>query len=155
LTERYRFAVGTFDNWPQLSSVLEDLSVREFVFHSFNCLAIKQVFSGKIILAPSQQPVAIEQLVFSGQLEEICCTLGPLATCLRASIEAGATNLKDGLGLWLIPRHATYLQNSVAAGKILLWLEIVDPNQEVSACQSLLANSSGTVGVHDFVMGSR
>jgi hypothetical protein len=98
--------------------------------------------------------VAIEKLAFSGQPEKICCTLGPLATCLRASIEAGATNLKDGLGLWLIQRHAVYLQTAVVEHKILLWLEVPKSDQEVSGCQILLANSSGPVGVHDFAMRS-
>jgi hypothetical protein len=157
LNERltFRFAVGAFGDWQQLSAVLEDLRDREFVLQNFNCLALKQVFSGKVILTPSQQPLAIERLVLSGQPEEICCTSGPLATCLGASIEAGATTLKDALGLWLIPRHAAYLQSSVEDRKILLWLEVPDSDQERSACQSLLATSSGPVGVHDLVLGGR
>ena len=148
----FRFAVGAFDNWQQLSEALEDLRGREFMLQSLNCLALKQVFSGKVILTPSQEPVAIERLVFSSQPEEICCTSGPLATCLCASIEAGATNLKDALGLWLIPRHAAYLQRTVEERNILLWLEVPDSDQERSACQSLLATSSGPVGVHDLVL---
>jgi hypothetical protein len=151
---RIRFALGTFDDWQQLSAVLEDLRDREFVLQSFNCLALKQVFSGKVILTPSQEPVAIERLAFSGQPGEICCTSGPLATCLCTSIKAGATTLKDALGLWLIARHAAYLQRAVEERKILLWIEIPDSDQERTACQSLLATSSGPVGVHDLVLES-
>jgi hypothetical protein len=150
----FRFAVGTFDNWQQLSTVLEDLRLRGFILHSFNCLALKRVFSEKVFLTPSQKPVPIETLAFSSQSEDICCTSGPLATCLLASLEAGAKNLKDALSKWLIPKHAIYLERTLGEGNILFWLEVADPDEERSACQSLLATSSGLVGVHDFVLGS-
>ena len=63
-------------------------------------------------------------------------------------------NLKDALSKWLIPKHAIYLERTLGEGNILFWLEVADPDEERSACQSLLATSSGLVGVHDFVLGS-
>jgi hypothetical protein len=157
LTDRLilHFAVGTFDNWQQLSTAFEDLRLREFVFHSFNCLALKQVFSGRMVVISSLKSVAVQSLTFSSGPEEICCTSGPLATCLHASVEAGATNLKDAFGLWLVPRHARYLERAVEERKILLWLDVADTDEERSACQSLLKTSSGLVGVHDIILGSR
>lgn len=62
-----------------------------------------------------------------------------------------ASSLMDALALWLLPRDAAYFQDAVEAGDIQLWVRIVDANGERGACQSLLAFSSGSVGVHDLV----
>ena len=60
LTEqpKLRFAVGTFDSWSQVREALRDLRARGLVLDSFNCLALKRLFSGKTIMAPDQEPVA-------------------------------------------------------------------------------------------------
>ncbi len=66
LTEqpKLRFAVGTFDSWPQLREALRDLRVRGLVLDSFNCLALERVFAGKTIVAPNQEPVAVDTCPF-------------------------------------------------------------------------------------------
>ena len=84
----------------------------------------------------------IEKLAFFGQTG-VFCTSGPLATCLKVSVEAEAKNLKDAFSLWLMPKHAAYFQSEVQGGKILLWIEVADADEEISACRSLLATSSG------------
>jgi hypothetical protein len=146
-----RFIVGTFDTWQRVTAALDDLRCRGIVLSSFNCLALKRIFSGKIILAPSQDPVLIEELGFSGHAEPICCTPGPLARCICTAVKGGAATLKEALGFWLIPRHAADLQAAVEKSKILLWLEIADPDEERISCLCFLACSSGPVGVHDLM----
>jgi hypothetical protein len=154
LTEqpKLRFAVGTFETWPQVREALHDLRVRGVVLDCFNCLALKRAFSGKTIVAPKQEPLSVQALPFPDSAELIACTAGPLADSLKARLDSGASNLKHALGLWLIPRHAAHFQDAVQAGRILLWIRVVDGDDERSACQSLLAHSLNSVGVHDLVL---
>jgi hypothetical protein len=154
LTEqpKLRFVVGTFDNWPQVRDALRDLRTRGLVLDSFNCLALEHQFGGKIILAPDQEPVAVQTLPFAQSSEAMACTQGPLADRLMERIGSGARSLKDALGRWLIPRHAVHFQNAIEAGKILLWIRVTDADDERRANQSLLAHSSNSVGVHDLVL---
>jgi hypothetical protein len=37
-------------------------------------------------------------------------------------------------------------------GKILFWIRVADANDERRTCQSLLAHSSNSVGVHDLML---
>ena len=154
LTEqpKLRFAVGTFDTWSQVREALRDLRARGFVLDSFNCIALKRLFSGKIIMAPDHESVAVQALPFPSSSELIACTSGPLANCLMERLASGAPSLKHALGLWLIPRHAAHFQAAVQAGGILLWIRVADADDERRAYQSLLAHSSNSVGVHDLVL---
>ena len=154
LTEqpKLRFAVGTFDSWSQVRDALRDLRVRGLVLDSFNCLALTHLFSGRTILAPDQEPVAVQALPFSGRSAAIACTSGPLANRLMERLAAGASSLRDALGLWLIPRHAAHFEDAVHAGRILLWIRVADADDERLAYHCLLAHSSNSVGVHDLMM---
>lgn len=154
LTEKpnLRFVVGTFDTWPQVRDALRDLRARGLVLDSFNCLALARLFAGKTIVAPDHKPVDVEALPFVGSCESMACTSGPLADRLTERIGSGAQSLKDALGRWLVPRHAAYFQDGVLAGKILFWIRVADAADERRACQSLLAHSSNSVGVHDLML---
>ena len=149
---KLRFAVGTFDSWSQVREALRDLRARGVVLDSFNCLALKRLFSGKTIMAPDHEPVAVEVLPFPSSSELIACTSGPLANCLMERLASGASNLRHALGLWLIPRHAAHFQDAVQAGRILLWIRVPDADDERRAYQTLLTHSSNSVGVHDLVL---
>lgn len=146
-----RFAVGTFDTWEQLRDGLHDLHLRGLTLPSFNCLALQRLFAEKTIIPPFQEPMRVQELVFPDNRELISCTLGPLADCLAERLRSGAPSLKDALGHWLLPRHAAHFQEAVEGDKILLWIRLADADDERRSCQSLLASSSGSVGVHDFV----
>ena len=91
-------------------------------------------------------------LPFPQSSELLACTSGPLADCLMERLSSGAHSLKDALGRWLIPRHAAYFQNALQAGKILFWIQVGDAADERRACQTLLAHSSNSVGVHDLIL---
>jgi hypothetical protein len=153
LTEaKLRFAVGRFESWSQVREALRDLRARGLVLGSFNCLALKRLFSGRTIRAPDQEPVPVQALPFPGGSELIACTSGPLANCLLERLASGAPSLKHAIGLWLIPRHAVHFEDAVQAGKILLWIRVADADDERRAYQSVLAHSSNSVGVHDLVL---
>ena len=147
---KLRFVVGTFDSWPQVRDALSDLRVRGLILDSFNCLALRRQFSGKIIQAPDQTSVSVEALPFASG--PMACTSGPLADCLRERIDSGAQSLKEALARWLIPRHAAYFQDAVHARKIVFWIKVTDADQERRAYQTLLVHSSNSVGVHDLVL---
>jgi hypothetical protein len=146
-----RFAVGAFDSWQQLGDALGDLRLRGLVLDGCNCLAFERVFAGNTVLAPSETLLRIEPLAFPESGEPVACTAGPLADCLAERLRSGARSLKGALGHWLLARHAAHFQDVVEAGKILLWISLADAEDERRACQSLLANSSNSVGVHDLV----
>jgi hypothetical protein len=148
-TSKSRYAVGTFDGWPQLPAALCDARARGLVLDSFNCLALERLFAAKTILAPSQEAVPVRVLPFADGAPAIACTAGPLADCLMDRLRSGATSLKEALGHWLIPRHAAQFENAVRAGKILLWIRLADADDERRAYQCLLANNCDVVGVHD------
>jgi hypothetical protein len=147
----FRFAVASFESWQQLRHALEDLRGRGLSPDSFNCLALKHVLTGQAVPTIADVRVRVEELVFSEIREPICCTPGPLASCLTERLRLGARNLKEALGHWLVPRHAAQFQEAVDKGMILLWIRLDDAGEERNAYQSLLTNSLHSVGVHDLV----
>jgi len=70
---------------------------------------------------------------------------------LLGELGSGARSLKEALSHWLVPRHAAHLQEIAERGKIQLWIRLTIAEDERHAYQSLLANSSNSVGVHDLV----
>jgi hypothetical protein len=146
-----RFAVGTFDAWPQLREGLRDAQDRGLILDSFSCIALERVFTGQTLAAPSPERVTVQALPFPNSAELIACTSGPLAECLIERLNSGARTLREALGYWLVPRHAAHFEDTVQAGNILLWIRIADADEERRAYQSLLASSSNSVGVHDLV----
>jgi hypothetical protein len=125
-----RIAVGKFDDWRQLQDALRDASNRGFLLDSLNCLALERVFAGKAATALNTKVDGIHPILFPDGSGQIACTEGPLADCLRERLQFGARTLKEALAHWLIPRHAADLEDTVFAGKILLWISLVDAEDE-------------------------
>ena len=144
-----RFAVGVFDAWPEVDATVRELTGAGMNEDAFSVLGLRR------ILAPSvwrgESPTSLRDLPFPTNRELIAATIGPLADRLTARLEAKADTLASALGRWLIPRHAVELQDAVAAGKIVLLVQLFDNDGERRACRSLLARSSNSVGVHDIV----
>jgi hypothetical protein len=146
-----RFAVGAFDSWQQLHHAIEDLALPSLQADSLNCLALQRVFASEIIVGHSEEPMTIQILAFPGNREPIGCSSGPLADCLTGRIHASAASLKEALGAWLVPRHAAHFQDVVEGGGILLWVRLMNIEDERRAYRCLLSSSSSSVGVHDLV----
>jgi hypothetical protein len=145
----FRFAVGSFDSWLQLRAALDDLSSRGLAVDSISCLALERVFTGRMTIALFPDAASIAELPFSGGNEPVCCTAGPLRDFLLDRFRSGARSFKEVIGHRMVPRHAAYLQETVEQGKIQLWIRLANADDERRACQSLLANSSNSVSVHD------
>ena len=146
-----RFAVATFDAWGGLRCALQDLHLGGLAFETYNCLGLQRVLADMDVVSPYHKAGAIQELAFPDSQEVICCTPGALAECLAGRLRAGAQSLQAALSEWLIPRHATHFQQAVERGKIILWVQLSGADDERRAYQSLLANSSNSVGVHDLV----
>lgn len=145
-----RFAVATFDTGGDLRDALRSLRLDGLRDDAFNCLGLEEAIADTTLLALS--PVAArETLHFPSQPRPISCTAGMLAGCLAERLRAKAPTLKAALGQWLIPRHAEQIQDAVEQGKIILWVRLLDSEDESLAYRSLLAGSSYSVGVHDLV----
>jgi hypothetical protein len=144
-----RFAVGIFDTWADVQTTVRDLTAGGMAENNFNCLGLHRVL-GPLAARPDNR-MSLRYLPFSRDVELTSVTDGPLAECLAERLRMGAGTLTAALGHWLIPRHAAQLQEAVSAGKVILWAQLFDNDDERRAYRSLLARSSNSVGVHDII----
>lgn len=150
-----RFAVGIFDTREGAAEGLRDLRLRGADLRAVSVIALERVFAHKAFAEVEQSaPAPLCTLAFPRNRAPICCTSGLLADCLAARQRLGASTLQQALGRWLVPRHAAHLGQAVDNGRILVWVQLFDADDERRACQSLLAHSSNSVGVHDLSFDS-
>ena len=148
-----RFAVTSFDNWGDLQGAIRDLRAKGLADAAFNCLCLARICQQKPASLTACVSRPEQDLVFAGTPERICCSHGILADRLTARAGGGAETLATALQSWLIARHAEQVQQSVLAGRIVLWVELSDDTAERNAYDALLAHSCHPVGVHDLVNG--
>jgi hypothetical protein len=148
-----RFAIGTFDSWSGVNTTLQDLGAGGSKLNDLNCLGLHRVLAQSGGLMGAVPSIGLRELPFQKNPELISCTSGPIADRLAWRLALGAPTLKSALAHWLIPRHAAHLQNAVEHGRIVLWLQLFDNDDERRAYRSLLARSSNSVGVHDLLGG--
>ena len=146
-----RFAVAAFDTWEDVQSVLRALRLGGTASENFTYLGLQRVLAAATRSVTVDGPILLRELPFRANAELISCTPGPMADRLAGRLTKGAQTLKAALGHWLIPRHAAHLQDFVEDGKIVLWVQLFDNDDERRAYQSLLAGSSSSVGVHDLI----
>jgi hypothetical protein len=142
-----RFAVGIFDTWANVQATVCELTAAGLAEDSFNCLGLHRVLSR--VLAQHDDYVSLRDLPFPADADLSSATDGPLAACLAERLRMGEETLMAALAHWLIPRHARQLRDAAAAGKVILWVQLLDDDDERQAYRSLLARSSNSVGVHD------
>jgi hypothetical protein len=142
-----RFAVAIFDTAAEVRAAVRELIAGGMSEKSFNCLGLRRVLSQ----AATGGAMSLRDLPFPSNANLTSATDGPVAACLAQRLGMGAETLMAALSHWLIPRHAALLQDAAAAGKIILWVQIFDNDEERRAYRSLLARSSNSVGVHDIV----
>jgi hypothetical protein len=150
---KLRFAVGIFDSWERLRGGVRDLGTRDLRIDDVNCLGLLRVFAPQhtVGAASWNQLLRIREFAFPANSGPIACTSGPLAERLGHAAQVGAASPGGGFRHLVSAPHADYFQERVEAGNIQLWVRIANADDERHACQSLLALSSGTVGVHDLV----
>ncbi len=140
-----RFAVTALANWQDVETSLRELDCGDSAMSSYHCLGFHRV------LAASNGNLQLQRLPFPNSGELISCTAGPLAQRLQSRLELGASSLQAALSHWLIPRHAAHLQGNIECGRIVLWVQVFDNEDERRAYSSLLPRSCDSVGVHDLI----
>src|SRR5262245_22669503 len=145
-----RFAVAAYESWLGIQTTLNDLSAGGSRINDVNCLGLHRVLAAGPTSA-EHSALNLRALPFQKNPELIGCTFGPVAERLAWRLALGAPSLQVALAHWLIPRHAAQLQSVVHDGRIVLWVQLFDNDDERRAYQSLLARSSNSVGVHDLI----
>jgi uncharacterized membrane protein (DUF2068 family) len=145
-----RFAVGTADDQRHLQHMARDMGARGLDMQDLSCLGFQRVLADRRL--PLPRTADLVPLPFPASPELIVCTPGRLARALAERLQSGVRHIREALGHWLISRHAQHFEDAVHAGKIVLWLEVADAAAEHRACQSLLAHSSTSVGLHDLIL---
>ena len=103
-----RFAVGAFDSWQQHGTAVQGLRWRGIAPDSFHCLALECVLADNSASAILGHVASVQRFALPNNHESIGCTSGVLADLLDARVRSGAQSLKEALGHWLIPRHASH-----------------------------------------------
>ncbi len=142
-----QFAIAAFDTSAEVEKALHALNAAGKALNDVTYLGLGRVLAEKT----GEIRQTLRTLVFPGNVHPIACTAGPVADRLAGRLEVGAATLDTALSRWLIARHAAHLQKAVEDGKILLWVQLFDNDDERRAYESLLATSSNSVGVHDLV----
>jgi hypothetical protein len=141
-----RFAVAAFDTWADAEMAIQELRSGSTPLCQISYLGLQDVLNG----GPAPP---LSDLPFPGSIAPIACSPGPIAERLSAKLTAGAPSLRAALSTWLIPRHAAQLQREVESGKIVVWVALVDDDDERRAYRTLLSARCHSVGVHDLAAG--
>jgi hypothetical protein len=141
-----RFAVAAFDTWAEAQNATQVLRSGSKPLCQISYLGLRNV------LSDGPRP-PLRDLPFPGSTAPISCSAGPIADRLSAKLTAGALSLQAALTSWLIPRHAAQLQRAVESGKIVVWVALVDHDDEQSAYRTLLSAKCNSVSVHDLAAG--
>ena len=141
-----RFAVAAFDTLADAQKATQVLRSGSKPLCQISYLGLRNVLR-------DGPPPPLRDLQFPGSAAPIACSAGPIAERLSAKLTAGATSLQAALTTWLIPRHAAQLQRAVESGKIVLWVALVDDDDERRAYRTLLAARCNSVSVHDLAAG--
>ena len=144
-----RFAVGVFDSWHVVHEAARDLSKSYTVPHNMSCLGLERILAHWSYAEHAFDTSGMIKMPFPSELEPIFCTADPVAERIKKSANAGAPTLEAVLNHWLIPRHAAQLAEAVHGGKIIVFVQLSNDDDERRAYRCLLARSSHSVGVHD------
>jgi len=141
-----RFAVAAFDTWADAQKAAQVLLSGSKPLCQISYLGIRNVLS-------NGPPLPLRDLPFPGSAASIACSAGPIAERLLAKLTAGAPSLQAALTTWLIPRHAAQLQRAVESSKIVVWVALVNDDDERRAYRMLLSAKCNSVSVHDLAAG--
>ena len=144
-----QFAVATLEGWESLRSVLDDLKAEgvevevsvmltaDARARARACIEAGEAATGT---ASALLDHAVE-LRFPGAQQRAYCTAGKLADALSKRQAEGARNLADALTGWLIHHQAVELQSQIGRGRLVLWLELSEPEHRGLVCGRLVRAS--------------
>ena len=138
IDQQLRFVVASFRTLEAASQTLSQLLTLGVPLASIALLGPREALHGAF-------PALTVELNFAA--EAVACTAGDLAGILR---HGAKPSLKQALGQWLLPRHAERIAAAVKSGCVVLWVQLLEGDDEPGICRELLAASSAPVEVHDF-----
>ena len=95
------------------------------------------------------KPDSLDELFFL-EGDAVRCSGTAVRGLLSSQTVAGAGNLREALLRWMLPAHVDRLTAYLAAGNLLIWIPIAEPEQECVVCLGLLRNSRNAVQIYDF-----
>jgi hypothetical protein len=145
-----RFVIAVFDEWHNLCAALEDLSLHGIAPR------------GAVLFARDDGPdsppspsaglisfflAETTELPFLSASKRVRCTAGALAHELAARSQRGTRRLAGALGEWVSREHADALQSHIDKGRLVLWFELVQPQDLGVVCGQLVHASPHVVGM--------
>jgi hypothetical protein len=169
MTDTIREMVAAFDNTAELDSAVYELQTRGFDRAAFSLLASEKTVRQKLghryteVKEVEDDPMAPRETFFSrvSRLEAeylpapLLASVGIVAlagvgSILVALVAAGAGGLIGAaLGRMIHERHATRVQEQLARGGLLLWVNVRNAGEEDTALEILRAHSAHDVHAHD------
>jgi hypothetical protein len=145
-----RFAVGDFATWHAARETLRGLHSLGVPRNAVSVLGLRRHFQDQ---AGSQDapPLHLLELACGQSPDVVCCTSGMLAERLSDAFAKGAATLGDAFSRWLPLPTAQRIQRSISEGVLLVWVQVLDGNDERRACTGLLALCASGVEVHDLL----
>lgn len=143
-----RFAVGDFSSWNAVDKSLDALRMLGVGMEAVSLLGLRPLFHDDVEAIPRQMPQPRE-FVYRRGPSVVCCTPGTLAD--RLAEQGTAASLSDALSRWLVPDEARRIQRAIADGVLLVWVRVLDADDERRACTGLLTYCLTGVEVHDLV----
>ena len=144
-----QFAVATLEGWDSLRAVLDDLkaegvevnvSVMLTADARARARACIEAGDAATKTASALLDHAVE-LRFPGSQQHAYCAVGKLADALAQRQDKGTRNLADALTGWLIHHQAIDLQDQIDRGRLVLWLELSEPEHRALVCGRLVRAS--------------
>jgi hypothetical protein len=159
--QRVREAVGVFHDEKSLQSAVDELLIADFDRSYLSLLAgnaaveekLGHVYE-KVAELEDDSRAAYQALAYVGAIGAVGAIVasgGTIAAAILGAVAAGGTGGVIGgyLARFLDQHHATYLQDQLDRGGLLLWVRVPDPEHEQRALDTLKRWSADDVHVHD------
>ena len=139
-----QFVIAAFDDWDTLEAVIEAIGLDSPTPWS----AVLHARAGTD--RPPTHSILLSEmreLHFVQSQQRVVCTVGQLAEQLAAGAAGGARGLEDALGQRLNAHQARQLQQHIAHGRLVLWLELRSAEEFGTVCARLVRASPHVVEV--------
>jgi len=152
-----RYALAVFPGWQQVLPAVMVLALHSDIGQTIALLGEPSRFEDPALVATTidlstelkQSIESRRHLSFGKPAHIVCCTDGDLAEQLSRRAGQDCTSFADALGFWIPGTHAARLDDELRRGRIILWARLFKPEQEHLVCETLLAQQSLRVEVHD------
>jgi hypothetical protein len=145
-----RFVIAVFDEWDGLHAAIEDLNLhgiapRGAVLFARGDNPDRAQYASRELISCFLAETT--ELPFLSAKQNVRCTAGALAHELVARWQRGVRRLAAALSAWVGREHADELQRHIEKGRLVLWFELVQPQDLGVVCGRLVQTSPHVVGM--------